>query len=118
MCGYESIPWSQIGLFSIILVKHDLLQYVGGLNGALTTGCVRARNLDSMKDMNDIYPRQRSLLSALVDGRDANATMLRDKVYGIMELSSELLDPDYSAATDDSEIFRKAVLASRCATLR
>ena len=105
MCGKEFIAWFDLSLFGICMVKHDLMQFLN-LNmtahgQAFRSGCLRVRDIDDMKGYNDMFPNQSGLLSVLVQGRNAQATDLRDKVFAVMGMSSIIINPDYSKGLFD-----------------
>ena len=88
MYGEKCISWSDLNLFSICMVKHDLIQYLDSDVGARErSGCLRIREIDGMKGYNDTFPNQSNLQSVLVEGRGAQATDLRDKVFAVMGMS-------------------------------
>lgn len=102
MYGEKCISWSDLSLFSICMVKHDLLQYLNSDVGAREqSGCLRIREIDGMKGYNDTFPNQSNLQSVLVEGRGAQATDLRDKVFAVMGMSSTIINPDYTKGLFD-----------------
>ena len=102
MYGEKCISWSDLSLFSICMVKHDLIQYLDSDGSAREqSGCLRIREIDGMKGYNDTFPNQSNLQSVLVEGRGAEATDLRDKVFAVMGMSSTIINPDYTKGMFD-----------------
>lgn len=105
MCGEKCIPWSDVELFIICMEKHDLIRY---LNSSMATqrqisqsACRHIYEIYKLKSYNDSFPSQSTLLSLLVEGRRAQATDLRDKVFAVMGMSSTIINPDYSKGVFD-----------------
>ena len=96
MYGQICIPWSDLSQFAICMVRHDLTQYLKS-----ETGCIRIRMIDQLKSYNYNLVLQSSLLSVLVEGRGAQATDLRDKVFAVMGMASTTINPDYTKAVSD-----------------
>lgn len=100
MCGEKYISYYGLSLFGICMVKHDLIQYLDSDMGARgqdsRSGCLRIMEIVGMKDYNDSFPSQSNLLALLVKGRGAQASDLRDKVFGVMGMSSTIINPDYT----------------------
>lgn len=99
MCGEKWISWTDLSLFCNSIIRNDLLQYLNPGSSArdlaFQSGCYRVDVIDHMR--NDSF----SLLFVLVDGRGAQATDLRDKVFAVMGMSSENINPDYSKEVFD-----------------
>lgn len=105
VCGEKTISWLDLAMFGICMVKHDLIQYLdpdmAARGQVLQSGCLRIEEIRGMKDYNDNFPSQSSLLSVLVEGRGAQATDLRDKVFAVMGMSSTIINPDYTKGLFD-----------------
>ena len=105
VCGNKTLPWSDIGLFAICMVTHDLTRYLNtstDVKGpAIETGYRHILRIDSIKDHNDTLTEPLPLLQTLVEARGARATDPRDNVFGVMGMSSTLIYPDYSQAIFD-----------------
>lgn len=105
MYGDKFISWLDLSMFAICMVKHDLLQYldsdIGAREQVFQSGCLRIVEIYRMKDFNASFPNQSLLLSVLVEGRGAQATDLRDKVFAVMGMSSTVINPDYTKGLFD-----------------
>ena len=94
MCGTRCISWGDLALFSFCMVDNDFEQYLYsqessvGKDEGLESGSVRALKIARIKDYNDTSPRKTTFLDGLVEGRAAQATNPRDKVFAIMGLTS------------------------------
>ncbi|KAF7512731.1 hypothetical protein GJ744_000298 [Endocarpon pusillum] len=102
-CGWKTISWFEISAFAVNFGQHDLTQYLDENSKA---GCTRITNIDRMKDVHAIRGSELGLLSALVQGRGAQATDPRDKVFAMMGMTAIKINPDYSKSV--SEIYLEA----------
>ena len=101
MCGAKCISWDDLGLFTICMIDNDFERYLygpgpRGENENSESGCVRADEIRRIKDYNDSCPRKTTFLDGLVQGRSAQATNPRDKVFAVMSMTSILMYPNYS----------------------
>ena len=107
MCGTKCISWADLALFSFCMVDNDFEQYLYshensvGKDEDLESGSIRAWKINRIKDYNDTSPRKTTFLDGLVEGRAAQATNPRDKVFAIMGLTNTQLYPDYSSEVID-----------------
>jgi WD repeat-containing protein 55 len=109
-CGRRNISWLDMSTFAMCMIQHDLTQYfvstdndAGHLSEA---GCSRIRMIDRMKGLINVNPAKNPFLQSLVEARGAQATDLRDKVFGIMEMTATTITPNYSKAV--FEIYTEA----------
>lgn len=105
LCGTNYISWQDISLFAICMIQHDLLQYLS-LNGPLQktsseSGCGRLMDIFNIQGYFTSFENPQPLLTALVEGRGAQATDPRDKVFAVMGMTPTIINPDYSKATFD-----------------
>lgn len=105
LCGTNYISWQDISLFAICMIQHDLVQYLS-LNGPLQktsseSGCGRLMDIFNIQGYFTSFENPQPLLTALVEGRGAQATDPRDKVFAVMGMTSTIINPDYSKATFD-----------------
>ncbi|ERF70936.1 hypothetical protein EPUS_06721 [Endocarpon pusillum Z07020] len=106
-CGWKTISWLEINTFAVNFVKHDLTQYLDDpADENSKVGCTRITKIDRLKDYHTTHPFQSGLLNALVEGRGAQATDPRDKVFAIMGMTAIKINPDYSKSV--SEIYLEA----------
>ena len=114
MCGTRCISWADLALFSFCMVDNDFEQYLYsqessvGKDEDLESGSIRALKIARIKDYNDTSPRKTTFLDGLVEGRAAQATNPRDKVFAIMGLTNTQWYPDYSDEVID--VYSKAAL--------
>ena len=114
MCGTRCISWTDLALFSFCMVDNDFEQYLyshgisAGQDEDSESGSIRAWKINRIKDYNDTSPRKTTFLDGLVEGRAAQATNPRDKVFAIMGLTNTQLYPDYSS--DVIDVYSKAAL--------
>ena len=107
MCGAKCISWDDLCLFAFCMIDTDFEQYLyrpgifHGNDGKVESGCIRTKRISEIKDYNFNLPRKTTFLSGLVDGRSAQSTDPRDKVFAIMGLTSTLLYTDYSIKVID-----------------
>ena len=109
MCGPDVLSWDEVNLFSIIAVKDGLLPYLKryALEGEPQShGCERAYKIDTFRNLT--IPT--SMLTVLEEGRDASATLARDKVYGLMALCRDPLKPDYSTSHSNEDVLLDVAL--------
>ena len=105
LCGENYISWQDISLFAICMIQHDLIQYLS-LNGApqetiSESGCSRLLDIIDIQDSFTRFKNSQLLLTVLVQGRGAQATDPRDKVFAVMGMTRTIINPDYSKATFD-----------------
>lgn len=105
LCGPNYISWQDISLFAICMIQHDLVQYLS-LNGPLQktsseSGCGRLMDIFNIQGYFTSFANPQPLLTALVEGRGAQATDPRDKVFAVMGMTPTIINPDYSKATFD-----------------
>lgn len=100
VCGRRCIPWSGMNLFAMCMADNYLDSLLAvkesGEGTDSVLGVTRIRMINTMIDSEASFPKQRTLLSALVEGRNSQATDARDKVYGIMGLTATAIRPDYT----------------------
>ena len=114
MCGTRCISWADLALFGFCMVDNDFEQYLNshgdsvGKDEDSESGSIRALKISRIKDYNDTSPRKTTFLDGLVEGRAAQATNPRDKVFAIMGLTNTQLYPDYSSKVID--VYSKAAL--------
>ena len=105
MCGEKWISWDDLSLFCTSMIKNDLSQYLHSGSSArglaFQPGCHRVDRIETIRIKYHTQQQQVSFFSLLVDGRDAQATDLRDKVFAVMGMSSEKINPDYSKEVFD-----------------
>lgn len=105
MCGENYISWSDLCLFCTCMIKHDLIQYLNSNSAAreksFQSGCERIDEIMRMKSYMDSFSAKAPLLPTLVQGRGAQATDSRDKVFAVMGMSSIIINPDYSKGLFD-----------------
>lgn len=110
ICGRRCIPWNDMSLFAICMADNhleSLLAFQDGEGADPVLGVTRIRMIDTMIDSEASFPKQRTLLSALVQGRSSQATDPRDKVYGIMGMTATAVRPDYTSPV--KEVYAVAV---------
>lgn len=105
LCGTNYISWQDISLFAICMIQHGLVQYLS-LNGPLQktsseSGCGRLMDIFNIQGYFTSFENPQPLLTALVEGRGAQATDPRDKVFAVMGMTPTIINPDYSKATFD-----------------
>jgi WD repeat-containing protein 55 len=101
--GRRTVSWFDMGMFASCMISHDLTQYlVSADNNAdqlSVGGCIQVEIIDRERDS---YSRRTSgqggLLGTLVYARGAQATDPRDKIFGVMKMTSQTINPDYSKA--------------------
>jgi WD repeat-containing protein 55 len=110
-CGRRTVSWQEMKVFASSMISNDLTQYlVSADNNAdqlSAGGCIQISNIDSMR----FYSKEENsakLINALVMARGMQATDPRDKVFGIMKMTRETINPDYSKA-----VFEIYIEASR-----
>ena len=100
MCGAKCIPWADLSMFSYCMIDNDLDQHLsrsGALHGeSLESGCIRVNTIDSIREFNNATPSKTPFINALVEGRSAQATNPRDKVYAIIGMTRDVMYPKYS----------------------
>ena len=104
-CGQKCISWSDLSLSAILMVRHDLLRYLTlGQpieEHASESGCIPITQISDLKTYHESFTNPPSLLSTLVEGRGAQASDSRDKVFAIMGMTSTMIYPNYSARVSD-----------------
>ena len=114
MCGTRYISWADLALFSFCMVDNDFEQYLYSQESTVgkdedsESGSIRAWKISRIKDYNDTSPRKTTFLDGLVEGRAAQATNSRDKVFAIMGLTNTQWYPDYSSEVID--VYSKAAM--------
>ena len=114
MCGTRCISWADLALFSFCMIDNDFEQYLYSHGNTVgndedsESGSIRAGKIARIKDYNDTSPRKTTFLDGLVEGRAAEATNPRDKVFAIMGLTNTQWYPDYSSEIID--VYTKAAL--------
>ena len=107
LCGTKHISWADLALFSFCMVDNDFEQYLYSHKNSVgkdedsDSGSIRTWKINRIKDYNDTSPRKTTFLDGLVEGRAAQATNSRDKVFAIMGLTNTQLYPDYSSEVID-----------------
>ncbi|KAL8723376.1 MAG: hypothetical protein Q9225_000292 [Loekoesia sp. 1 TL-2023] len=105
LCGQELLSWNDMAMFAICLLDNDmesLLSLEKSAEGVVSeSGCTRVRQMSIMRDYERTFPQQSMLLQALVEGRGAQATDARDKVYGVMGMTSIAMYPNYGSPVTD-----------------
>lgn len=107
MCGQRLISWLDLSVFAICMIRHDLTRYMTVVDQAVgkqitsESGCMQITKIDDMKSYHQMFVTPSSLLPTLIEGRGAQATDLRDKVFAIMGMSTIMIHPDYSASIFD-----------------
>ena len=107
MCGQECLTLEDLSLAAICITDNNLDSLFDVEQPAKDepseSGCTRLRTIYQM--MIDMHTQsgRTSLLGALVDGRSSLATDPRDKVFGIMGMTSAFstLYPDYESTVAD-----------------
>lgn len=110
VCGSRCISWHDMAMFAYFMVNYDLEQFMGleePAEGELSEStCVRIKMISDMKDYYHTSIQKSSLFAVLTEGRGAKATDLRDKVFGVMGMSDQILYPDYQRSVPD--VYREA----------
>lgn len=105
LCGTNYISWQDISLFAICMIQHGLIRYLSLNEPSQETisesGCGRLLDIFNIKGSFTNIVNSQSLLTALVQGRGAQATDPRDKVFAVMGMTPTIINPDYSKATFD-----------------
>jgi WD repeat-containing protein 55 len=112
-CGRKTASWQDISQFADCMITHDLIQFLVTANPQVDQlpgkACIGIKMIDrirvfynEIKELDDAS----NLLSHLAEGRVAQATDARDKVYAMMGMSSNGIHPDYSKS--QFEIYKEA----------
>lgn len=113
-CGRRTVPWFDMGMFASCMISNDLTQYlVSADNNAdqlSVEGCIQVNIINRERDSYSTTLGGGGLLHTLVHARGAQATDPKDKVFGVMKMTSQTINPDYSKAV--SEIYIEAAQMS------
>ena len=113
VCGSKCFDWNDLALFAYYMVKYDMEQFLGleepGDHETTESSCTRIRMISDMKDYHQGFEQKSSLFAVLVEGRGAKAANLRDKVFGVMGMSDQIVYPDYERPIPD--VYREACKA-------
>ena len=93
MCGAKRISWEDIGLFAIYLLDRQRFRALSRQVGNPLRKKTRLK-IDRIRA--DAIPIKGAFLDGLVDGRGAQSTDPRDKVFAIMGLTNAFMYPNYS----------------------
>lgn len=113
ICGSKCFDWNDLALFAYYMVKYDMEQFLGFEEASdqetSESSCTRIRMISDMKDYHQGFEQKSSLFAVLIEGRGAKATNLRDKVFGVMGMSDQVVYPDYERPIPD--VYREACKA-------
>ena len=107
MCGAKCISWADLSMFTYCMIDNDLSQHlprwesVHGEDESPESGCIRVNTIGGIREYNIRTPSKTPFLRGLVEGRGAQATNPRDKVFAIMGLTSDVMYPKYSDSIID-----------------
>ena len=94
------------------MINYDMEQFLGldepAEGGSTESGCVRIRMISDLMKHNKSSDKPSPLVTVLREGRGAKATDLRDKVFGVMGISDQVVYPDYRRPVAD--VYREAFL--------
>ena len=106
MVGNDVLFWSELGMFCTIVTQHDILQYLR----ASTPESSFAHSCRRVTEIEGLHSTVNLMSEVLVSGRDSKATIARDKVYAVLGICVDKLDPDYSSSVTDHDVFVAASL--------
>lgn len=101
-CGRKLISWHDITMFTDIMVKFDLTQFLFPANihtdKLCETGITRIEMIDNFQSLFDGETDKHILepLVSLVIARGAQATDARDKVFAMIGMIRRAINPDYT----------------------
>ncbi|KAH7073188.1 heterokaryon incompatibility protein-domain-containing protein [Paraphoma chrysanthemicola] len=122
-CGATAVCWDDLAAWCYVLEQCGLLQWleeVGfstqhdlaitdsmhpSLSGGATINSLQADRLQSLMLQEKEY-----LLNSLVRTRYAQATEPKDKIYGVLGITSAKITPDYSASKSARDVYHEACL--------
>ena len=102
MCGGKCISWEDLSMFTYCMIDNDLAQHLSRWGPShredegLESGCIRVNKIAGIRELNITDPRNALFITGLVQGRGAQATNPRDKVFAIMGMTSDVIYPRYS----------------------
>ena len=102
MCGAKCVSWADLSMFTYCMSDNDLAQHLPRWgpfheeDESPESGCIRVNTIEGIREYNIGTPSKTPFLSGLVEGRGAQATNPRDKVFAIMGMTRDLMYPKYS----------------------
>ena len=112
VCGFKCFRWEDLDGFSYVMIKYDMEQFLYPNQlveeGSAESGCVRIRMISDIKNYHQSLEQNSRLLTVLREGRGAKATNLRDKVFGVMGMSYQVVYPDYQRPVAD--VYKEACM--------
>ena len=107
ICGAKCISWADLSMFTYCMIDNDLAQHLhrwGPFHGedeSPESGCIRVNTIEGIREYNIGTPSKTPFLNRLVEGRGAQATNPRDKVFAIMGMTRDVMYPKYSDPVTD-----------------
>lgn len=122
-CGDAVACWDDIAAWCYVLDQSKLLRWLGTTEAHqcehTDASCYRKRSPSGGAIINSLQSdrlqsltlqEKEYLLNSLVRTRYAQATEAKDKVYGVLGITSSSIVPDYSSATTVREVYEEACL--------
>jgi hypothetical protein len=122
-CGQAVVCWDDLAAWCYVLEHCNILRWLG-TNEAhdcrpVDTVCYRRRShtggaiinsLQADRLQGQMLQEKEYLLNSLVRTRYAQATEPKDKIYGVLGITSSGIIPDYSPAKSARDIYHEACL--------